>query len=155
VKQDNGSYIDRSTFIGAYHDGELVGFVKMVTVGTTASIMQILSKIAHQDRRCANALIAKAVELCAANGLSHLIYCKYTYHRGHSDSLTEFKRRNGFQEARLPRYYVPLTQRGRIALRLNLQEGIRDVLPRRVLVGLLAARAKYYEQSRRLATGRV
>ncbi len=30
---DNATYLDRSEFIGAYHDGELIGFMKWVDVG--------------------------------------------------------------------------------------------------------------------------
>jgi len=58
VKEENGTFVDRSEFIGAYHESELVGFLKMVYVGKTASIMQILSKMSHFDRRPMNALMA-------------------------------------------------------------------------------------------------
>ena len=143
VKSENGTYLDRSTFIGAYYEGELVGFIKMVTVGSYASIMQILGKTAHQDKRCTNAMIGKAVELCSERGLSHLVYCKYTYHHGYEDQLTEFKRRNGFRPILLPRYYVPFTAKGRLAIALNIQSGIHDVLPRRVLATMLRFRSRY------------
>src|SRR5262249_7625635 len=69
VKRDNATYPGRSQFIAAYAGSELVGFIKMVYVDKVASIMQILSKVAHQDKRPTNALIAKAVEICAEKGV--------------------------------------------------------------------------------------
>ena len=84
-----------------------------------ANIVQILSMIKHYDKRPANALIAKAVEICAQKEVSHMIYYNYIYNDPKS-SLTEFKRRNGFEKVLLPRYYVPTdSPRERIALRLG------------------------------------
>ena len=37
-----------------------------------ASILQFLPKASQQDKRPANALIAKAVEICETKGISHL-----------------------------------------------------------------------------------
>jgi hypothetical protein len=65
VKRENSSYLERSQFIAAFHGDELAGFLKMVYVGPTAQIMQILSKNAHADKRSTNALLAKAVEVCS------------------------------------------------------------------------------------------
>ncbi len=39
VKREYSTYLDRSTFIGAYHSTELVGIVKMVYVGELACLM--------------------------------------------------------------------------------------------------------------------
>lgn len=146
VKRDNSTYAERSEFIGAYVGTELAGFIKMVYVNGTASIMQILCKNVHQDKKCMNALIAKAVEICHSKNVSHLIYCKYIYHKKHHDALTEFKRRNGFQMIRVPRYYVPLSLRGRIAIRLRLQLPISELLPETLIKALLACRTFYYER---------
>jgi len=145
VKRENSSYIERSQFIGAYCGSELIGFIKMVYVGKLACIMQILSKSSHQDKRPTNALIAKAVEICAERGVSHLVYCKYVYHKNYQDALTEFKRRNRFQQINFPRYFVPLTLKGRLAIRLNLQLGLAEMLPPGIVAALLKARSKYYE----------
>lgn len=144
VKRENGTYLDRSHFIGAHHGDELVGFIKMVRVGDTASIMQILSKTCHQDKRPTNALIAKAVEICDARGIRFLKYCKYVYHQNPEDPLTVFKHRHGFREVRFPRYFVPLTARGRVAIRLGLHLSPSELLPRRVVHALLRFRAGYH-----------
>ena len=86
--------------------------------------------IRHFDKRPANALIAKAVEICEPQRvISHLIYCSYIYNDPKS-SLTEFKRRNGFEKVLLPRYYIPLTPKGRLALNLGLHRGlVQSVFP--------------------------
>jgi hypothetical protein len=151
VKRDNATYVDRSEFIAAYLGTELVGFIKMVYVDHIASIMQILCKNAHQDKKCMNALIAKAVEICAQKGTSHVIYCKYVYHKNHHDALTEFKRRNGFEKISIPRYYVPLSLRGRIAIKLRLHLPFSELLPQSAVAALLKGRAWYH--SRKIATG--
>jgi hypothetical protein len=145
VRRENGTYAERSEFIGAYCGSELIGFIKMVYVDRIASIMQILSKAAHQDKRPTNALIAKAVELCAARGTTHLLYCKYIYH--FEDALTEFKRRNGFVQVLYPRYYVPLSIKGAFAIRTGLHLGARNLLPKRLIAALLALRTKYYRRA--------
>ena len=48
------------------------------------------------------------------------------------NSLTYFKRHNGFQRIKVPRYFVPLTAWGRIGLKLGLHHRIRDRLPPRI-----------------------
>ncbi len=144
VKEENGTYLERSDFIGAYFGDELIGFIKLIYVDGAASIIQILAQNQHYDKRPANALIAKAVEIAAAKAKSHLIYCNYTYGRGNNSPLTEFKRRNGFEKLCVPQYYLPLTQRGKVAMDFGLHRGIREVLPDRLVTPLLKLRAKYY-----------
>jgi hypothetical protein len=139
VKLENATYLDRSAFIGAYLDGELIGFIKMVFVGTTATTVQVISQKRHSEKKPTNALLAKAVEICEQKGMSHLVYGQYAYH-GVSNSLTDFKRRNGFEQVLLPRYYVPLTAKGAIALKLKLHHGLAGSIPSPVLVQLLKLR---------------
>ena len=144
VKRENATYLERSNFIGAFHEEKLIGFIKLVYVGHIGSMMQILSMIRHQDKRTTNALLAKAVELCAARGMSHLMYCRYVYGSNESSLLTEFKKRNGFERLDFPRYYVPLSLRGRLALALRAHHGIKGLLPRPLLNFALQLRAKYF-----------
>jgi hypothetical protein len=144
VREENGTYLERSEFLAAYLDEEMIGFIKLIYVDGAASISQILSKNAHYDKRPANALIARAVELCEKRRKSHLIYCNYNYGKANNSSLTEFKRRSGFEKLSVPRYYVPLTKRGAVAVRLNLHRGVRELLPAGIVVPLLKLRARYY-----------
>jgi hypothetical protein len=143
VRRENGTYPERSVFLGAYYEDELIGFMKLIMVDDTASIIQILAKMKHFDKRPSNALIAKAVELCEERRLAHLVYCSYVYNDPKS-SLTEFKRRNGFEQQLVPRYYIPLTLRGRVALQFRLHQGVAKRIPRGLLVQLLRLRGLWY-----------
>jgi hypothetical protein len=142
VKRENSTYFERSAFIGAYYNDELIGFIRMVYVDRIASTLQVLSKKQHFDKKPTNALIAKAVEVCQQRGVSHLVYGKYVYTDSNS-TLTEFKRRNGFEHVRVPRYYIPLTLEGRIALKVKLHGGIKGVLPQGLTRMLATARSRF------------
>jgi hypothetical protein len=131
VKRDHGAFLNRSDFICAYSGEEMIGFLKLVYRGNIASILQLNSKAAHYDKRSSNALMAKAVELCGAKGITHLIYGRFNY--GHSDSsLREFKERHGFCEMLVPEYYVPLTAWGRVCVALHLYRGAMHFVPEKV-----------------------
>lgn len=160
VKMENGTYLERSEFIGAYLDAELVGFIRFVYVDRTAKIMQILSKIQHYDKRPMNALIAKAVEVCHEKGMSYLVYSKFTFGNKKTSPLTEFKRRNGFVQMDFARYYIPLTLKGKIALKLKLHRELIGILPSGVIDLLLRLRSRFIQitpkaMTRRLATASV
>src|SRR5271157_1940850 len=79
VKKDQSTFLDRSDFITAYYGNELIGFMKIVYRGESASILQFLPKASHSDKRPANALLAKAVELCETKGVSYLTYGMLNY----------------------------------------------------------------------------
>lgn len=153
VKKDYGTYLDRSEFLGAYFKSELIGIIKFVYIGKVASIMQILSKEQHYDKRPMNVLIAKAVEVCEKKGISFLVYGKYVYGKKTDNSLTEFKRRTGFERIHFPRYYIPLTLKGRIAIKLKLHLGLLGILPGNVILLFWRLRSRYYQiKLRRLKT---
>jgi hypothetical protein len=146
VQRENSSYVERSQFVGAFLNDELIGFIKMVFTGTSARIMQILSKNAHFDKNPANALIAAAMDVCSKRQATHFIYGQYVYGNKHNSSITEFKRRNGFQQIFLPRYYIPMTAKGRAALSLGLHRGFSSMLPERAITFLLDSRSFVYER---------
>ena len=114
-------------------EDELIGFIKLLRTGSVADLVLIVCKEEHRDKRPTNALIAKAVEVCEEHGIEYLTYAQFYYFKKNSSSLAEFKRRNGFEPILFPRYYVPLTMKGRLAIALNLQHGIRGILPERLL----------------------
>ena len=116
------------------------------------SIVQLLTMIKHYDKRPTNALIAKAVEVCEQQGIPYLMYCNYIYHDPNS-SLTEFKRRNGFERVLLPRYYVPLTLKGKVALGLGLHRRLVERIPKPVVSQLLKIRSYWYERRLNTAKG--
>jgi hypothetical protein len=145
VKQENSTYADRNIFIGAYVGEELIGFIRMTRIDGYANLIQQISKIKYYEKRPGNAMLAKAVEVCAERGITHLQYCNYVYNDP-SSSLTEFKRRNGFEKVLVPRYYVPLTAKGKIALGLGLHRGLVQRIPKPLLTKLLHLRNKWYER---------
>jgi hypothetical protein len=145
VWRDHSSFPDRSDFICAHHENELVGFLKLVYRGEVASILGFLSKVKHSDKRPANALIAKAFEICESKGISYLTYGQFNYGNKRDSPLREFKIRNGFSEILIPRYYVPLTAWGKVGMGLGLHRGLLGVLPPRVIAMGLNARGKWFE----------
>ena len=147
VYKEEATFLDNSIFIGAFLGDQLIGFVKLVYLGQIASIMQFLCKNEHSDKRPANALIAKTMEVCVAKGMRLLVYRKYTYGNDPDSQLTEFKRRNGFEPTRFPRYYVPLTAKGRVLIRLKLHGGLKGVLPENLKSVLVHLRSKWYQKA--------
>ncbi len=141
VKRQFSRYLFRELLIGAYYEGELIGFMMIALAGKYAVTGQIISMISHRDKGTNNCLIAKAVEVCAREKVPYLVYL----HWG-TGSLAEFKRRNGFEKKRLPRYYVPLTAKGRLALRLGLHRGLLPVLPEAMVGRLKQLRAMWYRR---------
>ena len=104
VRAENGTYADRSTFLAAYVDGEMVGYLKMVWDERTAAIMQVMSQMKCYDKRPNNALLAEAVRQACARGKEYLLYEAFVYGKKSESSLTEYKRSNGFVRMDLPRY---------------------------------------------------
>lgn len=150
VKREHATYVERSEFIGAYFQDELIGFIKMVYVDKVAYILHILAANAHNDKRPINALIAKAVEICVLKGVGYFVYGQYVYGNKKQSSLVEIKRRNGFEQINFPRYYVPLTWKGKIAVSFRLYRGVVGLLPAPVLNVALAVRNWFYDRKARL-----
>ena len=148
VYKDTATYIEYSTFIGAYQGEELIGFIKLVTdeSGVQCGVMNILSKMAHKDKSPTNALLAQAVRSCADRGISNLVYANYGYGNKNQDSLSEFKERNGFRRVDIPRYYVPLTGIGSVALYLGLHHRLIDRFPESVAGKLRGLRKMIYNR---------
>ena len=144
VKKDYSSFLDRSDCVCAFLGNELIGFLKIVYRGEVASILNLLPKARHSDKRPANALVAKAVELCAAKGVSYLTYGMYNYGRKHDSPLREFKIRNGFGEMLIPRFYVPLTTWGALSMRAKLHRGLLGIFPHSVITLGIHLRTKWY-----------
>jgi hypothetical protein len=143
VKRENSTFMERSQFIGAFYKGELIGFNKVFYTGCRADHIEIISKIAHRDKSPTNALLAKSIELAAARGTPHMTYAKFTYGKKGDDSLTDFKQRNGFRMVEIPRYFVPLTSAGSLALKMGLHKGFKEALPASVLRGVSKARTAW------------
>ena len=146
VRKMMSTFLNRTTFLGAFYQDVLIGFVQMVTDedGGQAGLMQIISMLQHRDKAPTNALIAQAVRSCAERRIGYLWYANFSYGKKQQDTLAEFKRHNGFKKVDVPRYYVPLTLTGRIALRLGLQRGISSRVPESVASRYRKMRSFWY-----------
>ncbi|HVB58323.1 MAG TPA: hypothetical protein VNE63_18100 [Candidatus Acidoferrales bacterium] len=146
LRRMKATFIDRSIFIGAFFENNLIGFAKLVTEEhrSQAGLMHILSMIQHRDKAPTNALIAQAVRSCADRGVSYLWYANFSYGKKQRDALSEFKRHNGFQKVEVPRYYVPLTVAGRTALRLGLHRSSNNWVPEPAAATYRRIRALWY-----------
>jgi hypothetical protein len=149
VKKDYSDFVDRSEYLGAYYQSELVGILRIIHIGEIASIMQLLCMPQHYDKRPANALIAGAVRGCADNKIKYLVYGQYVYGVNTKAPLKEFKRRNGFRQIQIPSYYIPLTIKGRIAIKLHMHMGIKNFLPKPVMKLAIDMRNKFLEWRQR------
>jgi hypothetical protein len=127
VKRQFSHRLFRENMIGAYYEGELIGFVMLGNAGNYGVIGQIISKIKHRDKAPNNALIAKAVEVCEKRGFAYLVYTDWN-----NSSLVDFKRHSGFEEIKLPRYFAPLTRKGTLALKLGVHRGWREAVPKQI-----------------------
>jgi hypothetical protein len=145
VKCQFSRFLFREEIFGAYLGEELVGFIMLADAGKYASLGQIISKIAHRDLAPTNALLAKAVQRCAEKGFPYLVYAYWL-----DDSLGDFKRSNGFQRFDLPRYFVPLTKKGKLALKLGLHRGCKEAVPRQLRKPLKKLRRGWYDLRWRL-----
>jgi hypothetical protein len=139
VRSEFSRYLFREELIGAYLDDDLIGFIMLADAGRFAMLGQIISMVRHRDKSPNNALIAKAVEVCAERKIPSLVYAMWA--RG---SLGEFKRHNGFMRIDLPRYYVPLTRKGRFALAIGLHRHPIDRIPETLVPFLRDLRTRFY-----------
>lgn len=144
VKREFSRFLFREEIFGAYVGEELVGFIMLADAGRYAYLGQIISKIARRDLAPNNALLAKAVERCAEKGIPYLAYALWL-----EDGLGGFKRSNGFERFDLPRYFVPLTAKGKLALKLGFHRGWKGAVPKNLRQPLKNLRKRWYDLRRR------
>ena len=148
VHREAATYLDRSIFIGAFFEERLIGFIKMVIdeTGTQAGLMNIVALVGQRDKAPANALVAHAVRICAERGVAFLTYSNFAYGKKQSDSLSDFKERNAFERIDVPRYWVPITMLGRVALRLGLHRRLSERIPESLAARLREFREAWYRR---------
>jgi len=139
LKRAHVTFLERSDFIGAFKGQEMIGILKITHGKGFSSVMQIVSKVGDRDKAPTNALLARTVELCAERNIPLLHYGIW-FRRG----LTEFKKHHGFAEMNLPRYFVPLSLRGKIGLKLKLHRNPIDVVPGNLQDLVADWRTKWY-----------
>ena len=114
--------------------------------------MQIVSMIQHRDKAPTNALIAQAVRSCAERrSLSRVRELRLREQQ--RDSLSDFKRHNGFRRVDLPRYYLPSPSMGRTALRLGLHRRLSTGFRSRCSRGCERLASRWYGRQLQVAKG--
>jgi hypothetical protein len=144
TKKLYGEFVGRCDFICAYFDDSLIGFLHLVYRGDIASILNLTTRPSHFDKRPANALVAKAVELCEAKGISYISYGLYNYGNKRDHPLRTFKIRNGFEEILMPRFFVPLSRWGGLCMKAKLHRGHIGILPNPVIRIAVGTRSLWY-----------
>jgi len=142
---------ERCKFIGAYWKNELIGFIKLIYGRNFARTTLILSKFAHRSKYTNNAMIAKAVKICVEQNIPYLVYGQIDYGKVGNKTLADFKINNGFKKYDLARYYVPLTRKGALGLRLGLHHGMIALLPKRLIQAGLRIRAAWNARASKTA----
>jgi hypothetical protein len=118
--------IGDSDVLGVYLGSELVGILWLTYGDQAAMFRSFVSLLKHRDKCPNNALISEAVRSCAEKGLHFLVYGnKY----GFIPSLDRFREHQGFRKFPLPRYYVPLTTKGQVAIKLKVHRKLEYSLP--------------------------
>jgi hypothetical protein len=147
IHAELGSFADRSILVGAYHESELIGFMKLHRGASIMRTVHILAKNCHRDKSVMDALIAKAVELCDLHQIHHLQYGSWT-----DGGVGTFRSKHGFAKVDFPRYFVPLTRRGALMLRLKLHRPMRELLPDPVTSLLIDLRTRWYSYLHKATT---
>jgi hypothetical protein len=137
IKDELSSFLDRCLLIGAYYENELVGFMKLFRGKNVLRTIHIIAKLAHRDKCVMDALIAKAVELCDHDKVEYLQYGSWS-----EGGVGDFRAKHGFQRVEVPRYFVPLTARGKLMLKFKLHRPIRDLLPQSLVRPLIDLRSR-------------
>jgi hypothetical protein len=138
IKRDHATFLDRSVFLGAFHQGRLIGFIKLVHGNGVSNLMQIISMIGERDKAPTNALLTKAVEICCERGVKYLHYGMWSK-RG----LGDFKKHHRFERYDVVRYFAPLTLPGRLLIALRLHRPLKSYVPERLTDWLVELRAKW------------
>ena len=139
IREQFARKLFRERLMGAYLEGEMVGFAMLGNANRYGDLGQIISMIAHRNKAITNALIAKAVEMCEKQNLQYLVYGYWG-----DSSLADFKRHSGFEQMSLPRYFVPITARGRLAMKLGAHRGWKAMLPEGVKKRFKQWRSRWY-----------
>ena len=124
IKGDLSSFPSQSLFVGAYLRGQLIGFMKLFQGNEIMRLIHIIATLEQRDTCVMDALIAEAVKICDEKGIQHLHYGDWA-----SRGLGAFRAKYNFQRHECPRYFVPLTARGKFMLNVRLHRPLRERLP--------------------------
>jgi len=135
-----GSYY--CEYIGVYYENKLIGFTKLLFAGQCSHNFGMISKVEHRDKAPQYALISKSIERTALRKTPFLLYGQWV-----EGGLGQFKKHIGCQLIEVPKYYIPLTAKGNLVIKLNLHLGFRNLLPRKISNLLKSLRKKIRQVS--------
>jgi hypothetical protein len=138
LKNEHSSFVERSQFLGAFFGEKLIGFAKVTFTSDRGVLMNIAGMNCHRDKAPSNALLAKVVEICAERGIPYLQYGVWSK-RG----LGNFKKHHAFERLDIPRYFVPLTLRGNVALSMKLHRSFKQYIPENLMNFAIELRSKW------------
>lgn len=131
----------RCDFIGAFLGNELIGWIQLGYGKGCAIPFGMVSKIAHRDKSPQNALLSKAVDVSARKGVPFILYGFWT-----EGGLGDFKVHNGCMKMALPRYYIPITTKGKVVVKLRLYRGLRGYVPEKLRRPLKQLRSRWHQK---------
>lgn len=106
---------DSTTYMGAYYGDDLIGFAAVKHTKKYSLLSQFLVLQEHLNKEPSYALIDKVVEVCSSLNVRYIVYERM---QSEDDPLGFFKRRIGFNGVFVPRYFVPLTVKGALAIEI-------------------------------------
>lgn len=118
----------------AYLGEELIGFSEVIYGERVAQISQILSMMKDFEKSPNNALLSSIVRRCSELGYPFVIYGRMGLAH---PTLTRFKESNGFRQFDVNRYFIPLTHKGAVAIKLGLHRRLKDTVPETIKYSLL------------------
>lgn len=123
----------RAKVLGAYFKNELIGILCIHFGDRVAAYSSFVSLTAHRDKCPNNALVAESVRMCCTMGYRFLTYGNM----GYLPNLDFFKNSHGFRIFNIPRYYIPLSTKGRLSIRLGLHKPLEHSVPRNLQRALI------------------
>jgi hypothetical protein len=138
IKEELSSFPNQSTLVGAYFQGELVGFMKLFQGNNVLRTVHIIASVRHRDKNVMDILIAKGVELCSERKIQNLQYGSWT-----DGGIGTFRIKHGFERVEVPRYFASLSVRGNLMLRMKLHQPVRERLPENWIAPVMALRTKW------------
>jgi len=139
IERELSKDVDKCEFIGAYYENELIGFIQLGYAGACAIPFGMVAKISHRDKEPQTALIAKSVKICEDKKIPYILYGAWL--RG---GIGDYKQRIGCIKISVPRYYIPLSIKGKFSLMLKLHKGFVRLLPEKAIDYLKNLRNKWY-----------
>ncbi len=121
--------LERSEILGAYFEGKLIGFIWVVYGDRVASIESFVSLIEHRNKAPNNLLMAETIRKCSEKDYHFLWYA----HMGYLEGLDSFRKHHGFVGSSNPKYFVPLSTKGMLAIKLGVHKGLEYALSPRMV----------------------